>query len=37
MIGDFLRRFCLIMSVVWDICLFRVGPGYDGLLGGGEC
>ena len=24
------------MSVVGDICLFRVGPGYSGLLGG-EC
>ena len=24
------------MSVVGDICLFSVGPGYDGLLGG-EC
>ena len=34
-IGVCLRRFCLIMSVVWDICLFCVGPGYDGLLGGG--
>ena len=22
------------MSVVGDICLFWVGPGYDGLLGG---
>ena len=22
------------MSVVEDICLFRVGPGYDVLLGG---
>ena len=23
---------CLYMSVVGDICSFRVGPGYDGLL-----
>ena len=26
-----LRRFCLLsMSIVWDICLFRVGLGHDG-------
>ena len=30
--GVCLRRFCLNMSVVGDICLFWVGPGYDGLL-----
>ena len=33
-IGVCLRRFCSSMSVVWDICLFWVGPGYDGLLEG---
>ena len=32
--GICLRRFYLNMSVVWDICLFWVGPEYDGLLGG---
>ena len=32
--GVCLRRFCLNMSVVGDICLFGVGPGYDGLLWG---
>ena len=32
----YLRRFCLnmrvVVVVVGDICLFRVGPWYDGLL-----
>ena len=36
--GSVLQRFCINMSVVGNICLFCVGPGYDGLLGGGgEC
>ena len=30
--GVCLRRFCLDMRVVGDICLFWVGPGYDELL-----
>ena len=30
--GVCLRRFCFNMSVDGDICLFLVGPGYDGLL-----
>ena len=34
MIGVCLRRVCLNMSVVLDICLFCVGPGYDVLLWG---
>ena len=32
--GVCLRRYCLNMSVVGDICLFGVGPEYDGLLWG---
>ena len=28
--GVCLRQFCLNMKVVRDICLFWVGPGYDG-------
>ena len=33
-IGVCLRRICLNMSVVGEICLFCVGPRYDGLLWG---
>ena len=30
--GACLRRFCLNMNVGWDIWLFGVGLGYNGLL-----
>ena len=34
-IGVCLRRFCLNMSVVWDICCSELGQGTTGRLG--EC
>ena len=32
--GVCLHQFCLNIKLVADICLFSVGPGYYGLLGG---